>query len=119
MLHKILWEEITCVSSSMNTCPITTQTFDNGPVNTGAMNICLSLKYIKQVYYKTPEIKPGTNFNTDQRETMGWKLHALRPASFHKAEFAASFHLAYVGKQITWWWLECLHNSQSFKHFVT
>lgn len=37
-LHKILREEITCVSSTTNTCPITTQTFDNGLVNTGAMN---------------------------------------------------------------------------------
>lgn len=97
-LHKILWKEIICVSSSINTCPITTQTFDNGPVNTGAMNICLSLKYIKQAYYKTPEIKPGTYLNTDQKETMGWKLHALRPESFHKTEFSASFHLAHWGK---------------------
>lgn len=49
MLHKILRKEITCVCSSINTCPIITQTFDNGQVNTRAMNICLSLKYIKQV----------------------------------------------------------------------
>lgn len=53
-LHKILWKEITCVSSSINPCPITTKTFDNGPVNIGAMNICLSLKYINQVCYKSP-----------------------------------------------------------------
>lgn len=83
------------------------------------MNICLSLKYIKQVYYKTPVSKAGTYFNTDQRETMGWNSHALRPESFHKAEFAASFHLARLGKQSTQWWLQSLHNSQSFEYFVT
>lgn len=98
MLHKILWKEITCVSSSINACPITTQSFDNGPVNTGATNICLSLKYIMQVYYKTPKIKPGTYFNTDQGDTMGLKWHVLRPESFCKTEFAASFHLAHLGK---------------------
>lgn len=127
-LHKILWKEITCVSSSINACPITTQSFDNGPVNTGAMNICLSLKYIRQVYYKTPKIKPGTYFNTDQGDTMGLKRHALRPESFCKKEFAVSFHLAHLGKHralggglnpgITHKVLSILWHAELFRHLA-